>query len=635
MIAKPAPVTTIPGNPTGWVFEMCKRPSLTATQCPGSGSSPNYYGGTLLHLEKGDLLKIHLVNQLPMATDSKHASEPGRAFLTQNPVNIHTHGLLVSPHGPGPGDPTYGDNVFVLTFNSANGSVAKLPHMHADVRYDFTDYTIPIPANHPSGLFWFHPHAHGLALNQISAGLGGIITIGELTDYITAPIQGINVRHMILKDAQILPNGTLQDQEDPNVCAPTAMQGEAPRQGSCAGQDNSAGGGTNYTGGHWYFTVNGQPFPTVEVNSNKGEIWRIANVSGSVTYDLNLWNAKQNRRMLFQVLSVDGVSVAPTAGTSMSDLKQIAGGKFVSEPCPADPTAGTQAALCTRKLHMMPSSRTEIRVTYRDENDNVATPPDGASAVLRTDGYQTGPSGDSWPAVHLAHVKFFGSADAATPNILSLKGEATKLKTARSLSADFIASNVMVASDASCTPLPPGHKRRIFYAVPTSNLSAFGLAYEEVDAKGRVVGKPATDVTPFDPMEPTICVPLGPNNAPVTERWELINIATEDHNFHLHQTKFRVLTRDEVDGTVLPRQILGEGVMLDNLPLAHANGQCGNAPPDDDTNPIADWRAGKCTTTPIVVEIPFVIAGDYVYHCHILEHEDGGMMARIRVRPTP
>ena len=25
--------------------------------------------------------------------------------------------------------------------------------------------------------------------------------------------------------------------------------------------------------------------------------------------------------------------------------------------------------------------------------------------------------------------------------------------------------------------------------------------------------------------------------------------------------------------------------------------------------------------------------GDFVYHCHILEHEDGGMMAIIRVLP--
>jgi L-ascorbate oxidase len=136
-------------------------------------------------------------------------------------------------------------------------------------------------------------------------------------------------------------------------------------------------------------------------------------------------------------------------------------------------------------------------------------------------------------------------------------------------------------------------------------------------------------------MHPTICVPLGPGNTPAVERWQLVNVATEDHNFHIHQTKFRVVTRNEIDGTLLPRKILGKGVMLDNVPLAHANGFCGNNLPADSSNPIADWRAGLCKATPIVVEIPFTIAGDFVYHCHILEHEDGGMMARIRVRSNP
>jgi len=34
-------------------------------------------------------------------------------------------------------------------------------------------------------------------------------------------------------------------------------------------------------------------------------------------------------------------------------------------------------------------------------------------------------------------------------------------------------------------------------------------------------------------------------------------------------------------------------------------------------------------------DIPFAELGEFVYHCHILEHEDGGMMARIQVVPAP
>lgn len=431
----------------------------------------------------------------------------------------------------------------------------------------------------------------------------------------------------MLKDSQVLPDSTVQDQEDPDFCAPNLTHGEPSRQGSCAGQSSTDDGATNYAGGKWFFTLNGQPYPTMRVKTKTGEIWRITNASGSVTYDLNLWNPSQNRNMIFQVLALDGVSINPTARMSNQSKADIAGKKFVPEACPG---GQDEQALCTRRLLMMPSSRAEVWVSYRDANDSLAS-PNNSYAVLRTSGYQSGPIGDSWPQVDLARVEFRGPVSDNLTRTLGIAGESQTMSDPVNLAADMKGQNTQVTPDASCRALPPGHMRRIFYANPTTNLDAFGLGYEEIDEKGNVVGTPATDVTPFDPMSPTVCVPLGPGNTPATERWQLVNLAGEDHNFHIHQVKFRVLSKDEISGTALP----AKGVMLDNLPLQHANGACGNNPPDDTSNPIADWRAGLCNTTPVEVEIPFAIAGDFVYHCHILEHEDGGMMARIRVRPTP
>jgi FtsP/CotA-like multicopper oxidase with cupredoxin domain len=109
----------------------------------------------------------------------------------------------------------------------------------------------------------------------------------------------------------------------------------------------------------------------------------------------------------------------------------------------------------------------------------------------------------------------------------------------------------------------------------------------------------------------------------VKEQWQLINIASEDHNFHMHQSKFRLLSDDELLDSTVPHDVAGRGVLHDNVPVRHADGNCPG---------IQDWRDGKCLAYPVEVEIPFSVAGDYVYHCHILEHEDGGMMARIRVR---
>ena len=45
--------------------------------------------------------------------------------------------------------------------------------------------------------------------------------------------------------------------------------------------------------------------------------------------------------------------------------------------------------------------------------------------------------------------------------------------------------------------------------------------------------------------------------------------------------------------------------------------------------------SGTCPVQTVVVQIPFSEVGDFVYHCHIGEHQDAGMMAHIRVIASP
>ena len=639
LVAKAATIPSLsPLNPTGWVYDICLNPHNGANDCPAVAGSPNLYGGTRLQLSQGDTLKIHLVNKLPPITDSDHAQDPDEAFLALNPTNIHTHGLIVSPHYPSKSDPTYGDNVFVLTFNSANGTPIVSPHIHGVVAFDSTDYSIKIPAHHPSGLYWFHPHAHGIALNQVTAGMAGIITIGNTKDYLCNDAgcatfsKTIGVRHMILKDTQVLADGTLKDQEDPDFCLPTSEISPAGPlgQGYCPGQDHSGDEGGNYTGGRWFFTINGQQFPNIPMTAAGGEIWRITNASASITYDLRLWNPAQQQDMIVQVLSIDGVGISPAAGLSSQAMAQIIGNKVSPLPCPgvtaaSDSKSGVQP-LCTKRLLMMPSTRAEIRVAYRDATGALTTPPPGAQAIFRTAGFVTGPDGDTWPAVDLGTVLFESpAAKAKAPAALSVDGGAAGLTVPRALASDLISANVAVGEDPTCKTLPKNHKRRIFFNAPTDNPDAFGLGYEELDEHNVPVPGTFMDVKSFDPMRPTVCLPLGAGNAPVTERWQLVNLAGEDHNFHMHQVRFRALSAAELDQTSLPSTISGQGVLLDSVPLTHADGICAS---------VDDWRKGACTAHPVTVDIPFAVAGDFVYHCHILEHEDGGMMARIRVRPN-
>lgn len=99
----------------------------------------------------------------------------------------------------------------------------------------------------------------------------------------------------------------------------------------------------------------------------------------------------------------------------------------------------------------------------------------------------------------------------------------------------------------------------------------------------------------FDGSHVTTRVRLGS-----VERWTIHNTTKEWHVFHIHQTQFQLV---EVNGKPVPFDGYHDVV---NVP-----------------------EKGSVT-----VVIPFDdprTAGRYVYHCHILDHEDRGMMALIQV----
>ncbi len=100
-----------------------------------------------------------------------------------------------------------------------------------------------------------------------------------------------------------------------------------------------------------------------------------------------------------------------------------------------------------------------------------------------------------------------------------------------------------------CVPLAAGHHRRIYFGDPTPGVDGFGLGYVEIDEKGREIAATRKAVTSFDPTTTTVCVPLGAGGQAVKETWELINLTDEDHNFHIHQTRFRLIQGGTTPGT--------------------------------------------------------------------------------------
>ena len=121
-----------------------------------------------------------------------------------------------------------------------------------------------------------------------------------------------------------------------------------------------------------------------------------------------------------------------------------------------------------------------------------------------------------------------------------------------------------------------------------------------------------------------ICVPLGPGQMPATETWELVQLSTENHNFHLHQTRFIEKVGPDAGNVIQDNFPLGVALPDSSVNLTAQNGVC----------TIGEWRHGHCASPAVIEQIPFAFPGEFVYHCHILEHEDGGMMARIVVVPS-
>ena len=639
LTAKPKNISLDTFSPAAWVYEVCYRSDATNNTCPADSRTASAYGGMRLQLQAGDHLKIRFINQLPPAPpDAEHVEEMPE-MLAANPSNLHTHGLIVEPRQATPSNPTYGDYIYVLAYPNGKLPSAQMPGL--DSTDQPLDYDIYIPSNHPSGLFWIHPHVHGLSFNQMSYGLAGIITIGSASDYLSRPSsQGpLAIRHLTLKDMQVLPDSSVLSQEDPDFCPADPDPSELPRNGFCPGNDNSGQDGGNYTGGKWIFSINGQEYPTITL-AQTGGLWRITHASGSRSYQLSIDDDVSGQSLPFQIVAIDGVAV--NSGLGFGSLSKSLGSKFTPVACPSGIPGGSQKPVCATTIRMMPSSRVEIFVP----------PTSSSSATLLTRSYATGPAGDNWPYARLAHVIFPPSGGSPIPAV-NVKGPAANMLSSSgilggSVKIDVGRNNGNVAlQDASriapqlspnaakelkehlaslsapsnipsapCTALPPGHHRRVFFGVPADNDDGFGLGYEEVDQKGKPVPGTFRDITEFDHSLIDVCLPLAKGNKTVTEAWELVNVAGEDHNFHIHQTKFTVFS-----GPSSP------GMLVDNIPVLHGSDAC------DGT--IATWRSGACQVQPVYALIPFSQVGDFVYHCHILEHEDGGMMAHIRVIPNP
>jgi FtsP/CotA-like multicopper oxidase with cupredoxin domain len=240
--------------------------------------------------------------------------------------------------------------------------------------------------------------------------------------------------------------------------------------------------------------------------------------------------------------------------------------------------------------------------------DHLALPPGGRvdfiyrglpegvrSATLLTQSVDTGPAGENDPIRPLATI--VTRADEPEPHS----------------ALPAVTAPAAVAAQASTQPaspqrLPwlgdvqPVRERKLYFSERPSNPSdpnsptVFMLT---VEGQAPVPYDPRSDV-------PNIITHQGD-----VEDWVIENRTRELHAFHIHQLHFLL-----VDWKGVP---VHDTLLRDTVNVAYWDGTSASFP---SVRLRMDFRDPN-------------IVGTFVYHCHLLEHEDGGMMGTIRVLPAP
>jgi len=480
-----------------------------------------------LRLRPGDLLILHLRNALSLPssqgrTPAMHSMPDRCAGVEMNAAttNIHFHGLDLPPV-------CHQDDV-LNTLVEPGGQPFE--------------YRVRIPSDEPPGLYWYHPHVHGLTKTQVLGGASGALIV-EGIERANTSLRGLPERVLVIRDedlvypdAEVIPSG--------NVPPPIVLR-------DAEGDILNTGTGGGKPAKDLSINFVPVPFPqyspaVIQVKPLERQLWRVLNASAITYLDLQL--LVNNVPQPLGVVALDG------------------------NPINENGRAGSRTIWQSHIL-LPPAGRVEFLVKG---------PPAGQQASFVTRTVDTGPAGENDPTRPLAVV--LASPDAPEPG--------TKLAES---SGSLAPPSTVWLGDVT-----PARTRKFYFSEKPRDLNDPNSPtdfYITVDGQEPKL---------FDPNSktPDIVVQQGQ-----TEDWIIENRTRELHAFHIHQIHF--LLRE------------WNGVPVDEPFLR-------------DTINVAYWDGVSRQYPSVKLHLDFRnpnVVGTFVYHCHLLEHEDGGMMGRIRVDP--
>jgi FtsP/CotA-like multicopper oxidase with cupredoxin domain len=154
----------------------------------------------VLVIGRGEEARIRLINNIARSDLEIDGPEP---------TNLHTHGMATPPRQPGdyiyigipsgaplpPGAPDHAEHGFEapVAFPDGSGRLAS----------NIYEFRWRVPAHHPQGPHWYHPHAHGIVENQVLNGMSGLLIIDGFLATHYPELARLRQRRIILKDFDV------------------------------------------------------------------------------------------------------------------------------------------------------------------------------------------------------------------------------------------------------------------------------------------------------------------------------------------------------------------------------------------------------------------------------------------------
>jgi FtsP/CotA-like multicopper oxidase with cupredoxin domain len=279
----PVDTTVGGGRDTASAKMLLRSFQLTSTTDPAYRSglplAPAFPGPTF-RVQHGDLVRIRLINSLPQggpqdANDACIQPQPDSVdapitipdvfqacFHGPNYTNIHYHGMHVTPDST---STMVGDDVLMAI---APG--------------DTLQYSFRIPRNQSPGTHWYHPHKHGSVAIQVANGMAGAFIVEDTTTGLDSIVRALQMREHLI-----------------------AIQQVAERIGLLGHQGELD---------HSPVLANGQYQPTIYMAPGEVQRWRIVNENTTrttKTFEIGFQDLPGQGEPLLYDVARDGVQFAP------------------------------------------------------------------------------------------------------------------------------------------------------------------------------------------------------------------------------------------------------------------------------------------------------------------------------------